>query len=110
MMKFILFILVLSIVGFLTGKFIKHKSLYPIMPFRYDFRKRSDTFLKVLELLDQRNAKILIETGTSREGLKGSKTQGAATILFGKWAKLNNAVLHSVDNSEESLKVSREEV
>lgn len=80
------------------------------MPFRYDFRKRRDTFLKVLDLLDQFNAKVIIETGTSREGLKGAKYQGAASIVFGKWAKLNDAKMHSVDISEESVRVSQLEV
>lgn len=109
-MKYVFTILILGLIGFIIGKFIKHKSLYPFMPYRYDFRKRRNTFLKVLELLDQINAKVLIETGTSREGLKGAKTQGAATIVFGKWAKLNQAVLHSVDINEESIRVAQAEV
>ena len=69
------------------------------MPFRYDFRKRRDTFLKTLELLEKIEAKTIIETGTSREGLHGAKSNGAATIVFGKWAKLNDAFMHSVDIS-----------
>ena len=80
------------------------------MPFRYDFRKRRDTFQQVLKFLDIIKAKVLIETGTSREGLAGAKYQGAATIVFGKWAKQNNATLHSVDISEESVRVAQLEV
>lgn len=80
------------------------------MSFKYDFRKRRDTFLKTLELLDQINANIIIETGTSREGLHGSKSNGAATIVFGKWAKLNNAFMHSVDISENSVANAQKEV
>lgn len=80
------------------------------MPFKYDFRKRRNTFLKTLELLDQINANIIIETGTSREGLHGAKSNGAATIVFGKWAKLNNAFLHSVDISENSVTNAQKEV
>jgi len=80
------------------------------MPYRYNFGKRRVTFLKVLELLDKTKAKVIVETGTSRSGLKGAKGDGAATIVFGKWAKKNNAFMHSVDISEESVKGSQAEV
>lgn len=80
------------------------------MPFRYDFRKRRDTFLKVMELMKLIGAKTILETGTSREGLKGAKSNGAATIVFGKWAKENGAFMHSVDISEESCRNAQEEV
>ena len=53
---------------------------------------------------------MIIETGTSREGLRGAKSNGGATIVFGKWAKLNNAVLHSVDISEKSINAAQKEV
>ena len=109
-MEFLFWFLGLGILGFFIGKFIKHKSLYPFMPFRYDFRKRRNTFRKTLELLDITKAKVIIETGTSREGLKGAKSNGGASIVFGKWAKLNNAVLHSVDISEKSIKAAQKEV
>lgn len=111
--------LILKIIGLLALltaaihyglKFIKHKSLYPFMPFKYNFRRRRITFKKTLELLDQRKAKVLLETGTSRKGLNGTKNDGAATIVFGKWASLNNAHLSSVDISEASIKGSKEEV
>ncbi len=109
-MQYFLLFIILSTIGFFTGKFIKHKSLYPFMPFRYDFRKRRGTFQKALDLLDKTKAKIIIETGTSREGLKGAKSNGAFTIVFGKWAKLNNAFLHSVDISQKSIDASQKEV
>ena len=91
-------------------KFFKHKSLYPFMPFKYNFRRRRITFAKTLQLLKERKAKIIIETGTSRKGLKATKGDGAATIVFGKWAKENNAVMHSVDIDLDSVKGSQEEV
>lgn len=109
-MKYFIIILALAIIGFFTGKAIKHKSLYPFMPFRYDFRKRRDSFRKVLSLLTAIKAKIIVETGTSREGLKGAKSNGAATIVFGHWAKLNGAKLHSVDISPESVAIARKAV
>lgn len=109
-MQYFWWVLGLGVLGFFIGKFIKHKSLYPFMPFRYDFRKRRGTFLKVLELIEKTEAKLIIETGTSREGLHGAKSNGAATIVFGKWAKQNKAFLHSVDISEKSVAASQNEV
>ncbi len=109
-MNYVFLFLILGIFGFFLGKFIKHRSLYPFMPFRYDFRKRRDTFKRTLELLEKTNAKVIVETGTSRHGLKGAKSNGAATIVFGKWAQRNKAELHSVDISEESIYHSRQEV
>jgi len=53
---------------------------------------------------------MIVETGTSREGLRGAKSNGGATIVFGKWAKLNNAELHSVDISEKSINAAQKEV
>ncbi|WP_373517330.1 class I SAM-dependent methyltransferase [Pricia sp.] len=103
-------VLLLGVAGFFIGKFVKHKSLYPFMPFRYDFRKRRDTFRRCLDLLDKTNARTIIETGTSREGLHGAKSNGAATIVFGKWAQLNQAFVHSVDISERSVEASQKEV
>ncbi len=109
-MNYILGVVALGIFAFFTGKFIKHKSLYPFMPFRHDFRKRRETFRLSLKLLKQIRATTIVETGTSREGLKGAKSNGAATIVFGKWAKENGAFLHSVDISEESVINAQKEV
>jgi len=108
--KLILILFLLGVFSFFLGKFIKHKSLYPFMPFRYDFRKRRNTYKRVLSLLEKTKAKVLIETGTSREGLKGAKSNGAATIVYGKWAKLNKAHLHSVDISDKSIRIAKQEV
>lgn len=91
-------------------KFIKHRSLYPFMPFKYNFRRRRVTFAKVLKLLKERHAKVIVETGTSRLGLENTKGDGGATIVFGKWAKENGAVMHSVDISEDSVNGSKKAV
>ncbi|MGI9551177.1 MAG: class I SAM-dependent methyltransferase [Aurantibacter sp.] len=103
-------ILAFAIVVFVLVKFIKHRPLYPFMPYKYNFGKRRITFKKVLELLDKTRAKAIIETGTSRSGLQGAKGDGAATIVFGKWAQENGAFMHSVDISEDSVKGSQVEV
>lgn len=103
-------LLFLSILIPVTIKFIKHKSLYPFLPFKYNFKRRRITFAKTLKLLKERNVKTIIETGTSRKGLKATKGDGAATIVFGKWAKENNAVMHSVDIDKDSVKGSMDEL
>ena len=109
-MNYFIIIIILAVIGFFTGKLIKHKSLYPFLPFRYDFRRRRDMFRRCLKILDLTNAQMIVETGTSREGLAGSKSNGAATLVFGKWAKMNGAYLHSVDISKESIAESMKEV
>ncbi|SHG44491.1 class I SAM-dependent methyltransferase [Winogradskyella jejuensis] len=106
---FISLAVVLAMTPFIL-KFVKHRSLYPFMPYEYNFRRRRVTFAKVLKLLKERNVKIIVETGTSRKGLEGAKSDGAATIVFGKWAKENGAVMHSVDISEDSVNGSKNEV
>ncbi len=109
-MDYIFLLFGLGVFGYFSVKFIKYKSLYPFMPFRYNFGKRRKTFLKTLELLDKTKAKVMIETGTSRDGLHGAKSDGAATIVFGKWARLNDAFLHSVDIDEKSVDAAQKEV
>ncbi|MBG6132343.1 putative O-methyltransferase YrrM [Aquimarina sp. EL_43] len=112
-MNYLFIILLIVLLGIAFPKIlklIKHKSLYPFMPYKYNFRRRRITFSKTLQLLNERNAKILVETGTSRNGLKATKTDGGATIVFGKWAKENNAKLHSVDISKDSVQGAQEAV
>ncbi len=108
--KTIIAVLLLAVLIHYSIKFAKHKSLYPFMPFKYNFRRRRITFAKTLKLLNERNVKTIIETGTSREGLKNTKGDGGATIVFGKWAQQNGAKMHSVDISADSVKGSQEEV
>lgn len=91
-------------------KFIKHKSLYPFMPFKYNFRRRRITFAKTLELLSERNVKVILETGTSRKGLSATRSDGASTFVFGKWASENDAKLYSIDLSPDSVKECKAEV
>ncbi|WP_074408641.1 MULTISPECIES: class I SAM-dependent methyltransferase [Aquimarina] len=112
-MNYLFIILLIVLLGIAFPKIlklIKHKSLYPFMPYKYNFRRRRITFSKTLQLLNERNAKILVETGTSRNGLKATKTDGGATIVFGKWAKENSAKMHSVDISKDSVQGAQEAV
>ncbi len=108
--KSVLLVFLALIVIWALIRAIRYKSLYPFMSFRHNFGKRRDTFRKTLDLLSERKAKILVETGTARIGLRGAKGNGASTIVFATWARENNAVLHSVDISKESINGAKEEV
>ena len=106
----LIWIVGVALLVYVLVKILKHRTLTPLMPKKYNFGKRRVTFRKVLQLLDRTNAKLIVETGTSRYGLLGAKGDGAATIVFGKWAKENGAIMHSVDISEDSVKGSQAEV
>ena len=86
------------------------KSLHPLLPKKYDFGKRRNTFRKTLKLLEERRAKILVETGTARNGLNNTKSDGASTIVFGSWAKQNDANLYSIDYDLEAIAWAQKEV
>lgn len=58
---------------------------------------RYHTFYRALELLNERGAKVCVETGTARFGDKNFRDDGGSTIIFGHWAQENNAILYSVD-------------
>jgi predicted O-methyltransferase YrrM len=91
-------------------KRLKHRSLYPMFPHSLNFGKRQITFKKAMDLMHQRGAKRLVETGVARAGLKNAKSDGASTIVFGLWAKQNGASLDSVDLSEENVHVANETI
>lgn len=86
------------------------KSLHPLLPRNYNFGKRRNTFRKTLKLLEERNANILVETGTSRKGLENTKSDGASTIVFGAWANQNNAYLYTVDHDLEAIAMAKKEI
>jgi predicted O-methyltransferase YrrM len=56
-----------------------------------------------LKLMEERQAKILVETGTARYGDREFGGDGGSTIIFGNWAARNDAHLHSVDHSSEAI-------
>jgi hypothetical protein len=98
------------IVLWALARAIKHKSLYPFISIRHNFGKRRETFRKTLEMLSERRAKVLVETGSARLGFKGAKSNGASTVVFAKWASENGALLHTVDISEDSINAAKAEV
>ena len=91
-------------------RILKRKTLYPFLSLKHNFGKRRDTFRKTLELLSGCEAKVMVETGTARLGFRGAKSNGASTLVFATWARANNALLHSVDISAESIAAAKSEV
>ena len=71
--------------------------------------KRHSTFSACLSLLENRNAKILVETGTARNGTKNCTGDGCSTIIFADWAKANGATLFSVDINPAAIRESEKE-
>lgn len=59
--------------------------------------KRAASFTLCFELLERRNAKILVETGTARNGATNCFGDGCSTLLFADWARDHSASLFSVD-------------
>jgi predicted O-methyltransferase YrrM len=85
----------------------KIKTLYPLLPKQYNFSKRKVTFLRSMKLMEERKAKVLVETGVARNGLQNTKGDGASTIVFGLWSKANNASLYSVDINESAVNTAQ---
>ena len=103
-MKYVLLIVSVVVLAAILRKLFRYKTLAPLLPRRYNFGKRRDTLQEVLRLLDERSASVLLETGVARMGLEKSKGDGASTIVFGLWAKQNDAHLYSVDIDPEATK------
>lgn len=69
--------------------------------------KRYAGFYEALQLLDDRGARVLVETGTARGGDLKFEEEGGSTILFGDWASQNGARLYSVDNCKAHLRFAK---
>ncbi len=109
-MKFILIFTAVAAFAAVLRKVVRYKTLAPLLPRKYNFGKRRDTLREVLRLLEERNAKVLVETGVARMGLEKSKSDGASTIVFGLWASQNDAHLYSVDIDPEATDRAGKEV
>ncbi len=69
--------------------------------------KRYNSVQCALRLLKQKNAKILVETGTARDGDTNFNWDGGSTIIFGNWAMDFSAILYSVDNDLDAVEQAR---
>jgi len=105
-MDYVLALIAALLAAFVVRKLCRYRSLSPLLPRRYNFGKRGDTFRETLVLLEQKQARVLVETGVARRGLSNSKGDGASTIVFGQWAKNHDARLYSVDIDAEATAIA----
>jgi len=106
-MKFIALTIAVLAAAAVIRKLLRYKTLYPLLPRKYNFGKRRNTLREVMRLLEQRGAKTLVETGVARQGLKRTKGDGASTVVFALWSKAHGANLFSVDIDPDAIATAR---
>lgn len=74
---------------------------------RADFR--FNAYLYIINLLSERNAKTLVETGTLRHSHVSCESDGCSTIIFGNYGRLANKTLISIDNDQDSIENAQRE-
>ncbi len=72
--------------------------------------KRYQSFLEALTLMDKKEAKILVETGTARNGDENFIGDGGSTVLFAEWASKHQALFFSVDIDPMAVKISKKAI
>lgn len=72
-----------------------------------DSDKRYPTFCFLFELLKERNAQVIVETGTAREGSAWCEGDGCSTLLFAEWVKRNGGTFYSVDIDKRALRKAK---
>ncbi len=75
---------------YLVGKISEHNHRY-------------QTFKTALDLMQKRGVKIIVETGTSRDGLKNFEGDGGSSIIFSQYATDHDAQFFSVDMDQSAL-------
>lgn len=58
---------------------------------------RYNSFIIALDLMKERGASCIVETGTARYGDRNFSGDGGSTIIFGDWAHQNHADFFTVD-------------
>lgn len=102
-----------SFVSILTSLTLTSASLFGKPPHEYLEGKiprnnaRYQTFEYALRLLEERNARTIVETGTARFGDREFVGDGGSTIIFAEWGKDHGAEFFSIDKSMENIIVSR---
>ena len=106
-MNYFLATIAIAVVLYVVRKAIRFRSLYPLLPRRFNFGKRRITLRETLRLLEQRSSQTLVETGVARNGLKHCKADGASTIVFAKWLERNTGYLYSVDINPDATNTAK---
>ncbi|MBS0652644.1 MAG: class I SAM-dependent methyltransferase [Verrucomicrobia bacterium] len=69
--------------------------------------KRYSTFRYVLNEITDRKLKIIVETGTARNGEMNCSGDGCSTLIWGNWAKRFGGYVYSVDIDPGALQQSK---
>ena len=69
---------------------------------------RYETFKQVINLLEEKNVKTLIETGTARCGDSNFDGDGGSTIIFAHWAVEHDAQMYSVDIDAVHIEIAKQ--
>lgn len=69
--------------------------------------KRYPTFKRALELMTERKARVIVETGTARYGVSNYDGDGCSTYIFGTWAFSRGSILYSIDIDEKAIEESK---
>ena len=85
-----------------SSDYLKHK--IPLENHRYR------TFLRALQLMEERDLRTIVETGTARFGDRYFDSDGGSTIIFAEWAQDHRADLFTVDISMTNLAISQSAV
>jgi predicted O-methyltransferase YrrM len=72
--------------------------------------KRYHTMKEAMSLMQERHAKIIVETGTARKGNLNCKGDGCSTLVFGEWVEELGAYLFSVDIDPRAILAAQQHV
>lgn len=72
--------------------------------------KRYETFLLSMQIMKKNKSKILVETGTARYGGRKCRGDGCSTLIFGEWARDNDARFYSVDIDPKAIQNAKDAV
>jgi predicted O-methyltransferase YrrM len=68
------------------------------------------TMQYALQLMEERNAQTIVETGTARYGTRYFDSDGGSTIIFSEWARDHQAEFYSIDLSSMNLSAAKDAV
>jgi predicted O-methyltransferase YrrM len=105
---FLIFSVLLSFYGNASTNSLENKTEKYLEKRMVSTDKRYSSFLLILELLKEHDAKILVETGTARNGNLNFVGDGGSTIIFGDWATHHRAKLYSIDHDLSAIKNAKD--
>lgn len=72
--------------------------------------KRYQTFVDALALMNARKAKVIVETGTARNGYENFLGDGGSTVIFAHWASEHGSEFYSVDIDKNNIATAKQAI